>query len=279
MTETATRTIETEMAAPTLPFYVLKAMARARHWPPDHADWQIDRLSRSNPIYRVTTPVGSGIIKQSVHPTRELIVSRLFTAMGIPCFAIDPLSAGWLLFEDLQRPNLKEYLQSGQTRLTSQLFERLGAVAMQSDLVGMRDRKMNNILVNEHTGARGLELVIVDYEGAFAAGWLDRFIRPHRYITYLTTRLFFDVIDAMGDCAESQGPFDSHELLTCFHTGMLNEQARINERLADLSQLNQRLTPRQQLVLKSRIIRPEKLTRCLERGLARAERKTRNSDE
>lgn len=279
MTETATRTIGTEMAAPTLPFYVLKAMAHAKHLSPDHADWKIDRLSRSNPIYRVTTSVGSWIIKQPVHPTRELIVSRLFTAMGIPCFAIDPLSAGWLLFEDLQRPNLKEYLQSGQTRLTSQLFERLGAVAMQSDLVGMRDRKMNNILVNEHTGARGLELVIVDYEGAFAAGWLDRFIRPHRYITYLTTRLFFDVIDAMGDCAESQIPFGSHELLTCFHTGMLNEQARINERLADLSQLNQRLTPRQQLVLKSRIIRPEKLTRCLERGLARAECKTRNSDE
>ena len=251
---------------------VLLALSSAKDITSSSDDWQISRLSRSNPIYRVQTEVGSWIIRRPVDPAGELLVARLVAALDIGGFGLERLCEGWLVLEDLQLPTLAARLRAGLAALSPPLFERLGELAMQADLLAMRDRKLNNILVRQ-SDEQHLELVMIDYEGAFAAGLLDRLFRPGRYMTYLTTRLFFDVVyAAVGD---DDAQVDTDELLNHFRDGMLQEQARLNSLPIDSLLSDQTATWRQRLLLRNRMQRPDRLTTCFQQGLSRAARKTR----
>lgn len=251
---------------------VLLALSSAKDITSSSDDWQISRLSTSNPIYRVETEAGSWIIRRPPDPAGELLVARLVAALDIAGFGLERLCEGWLVLEDLQLPTLAAHLRAGPAALSTLLFERLGELAMQADLLAMRDRKLNNILLRQ-SEQRPLELVMIDYEGAFDAGLLDRLFRPGRYMTYLTTRLFFDVVyAAVGD---DDAQVDTDELLSHFRDGMLQEQARFNSLPVDSLLSDQTVTWRQRLLLRKRMRSPDRLTACFEQGLSRAARKTR----
>ena len=232
----------------TPPPEVLDALRDRRAIPAPAWRPAVRRLSGLNLTFRVEASGGSWIVKRSADPRKDLVVADLFRGWSIPGFDAEVLLRDWLAMEDLRLPTLGEHIQRAPP--SPELFEGLGAAAAQAERVGMRDRKIGNILV-DGAGAAGPRLIHIDYEGAFCAGLFDRAVRPWRYVKYLVRRFFLDVVEAAPTgalpAAETASFFER------FREGLLCEHGRL-ERLAGPPPATRfPLELRQRMTLRTRI--------------------------
>jgi hypothetical protein len=231
----------------TPPPEVLDALRERQGIPPPWSP-RVLRLSGLNPTFRVESAAGSWIVKRSADPRKDLVVADLFRGWSIPTFGVEVLLRDWLAMEDLRLPTLAEHVQ--REAASRELFGGLGAAAAQAERVGMRDRKIANILV-DGAGAAGPRLIHIDYEGAFCAGLFDRAVRPWRYVTYLVRRFFVDVLEAAPPGTLSPGgtpsPFES------FREGLLREHERLERLAGPRPPTRFPLALRQRITLRTRI--------------------------
>lgn len=254
----------------SVPDEVLEALLRLKGIPSGSSPCRVESLSANHPVFRVGTPVGSWIIKESHEPVKAIIVADLFKAWSIPGFSVEELAGDWLVLEDLGLPTLGAHLS--ERAADGSLCFQLGVVAAQADLVGMRDRKPANLLVSTGGHATGPGLVLIDYEGAFCAGIFDRAIRPRLYLAYLLKRLFVRVLESSRSRpGPGPGP-DRDLLLDRFREGFLCEQERLGRVSSRLPWTRRPLSWRQRLVLKTRIRNREGFSAALPGALQLASR-------
>ncbi|AUN95910.1 hypothetical protein [Pseudazoarcus pumilus] len=174
-----------------VPASVVDALDRigGRDATPERRHWEA--LAATNPVYRFGTGEAAWIVKRPKDADKDLRVDAVLAALAVPHCAIVPLGEGWIAMRDVGDASL-ERLDPAHYRID--LFDQLGTLAASALRLGMRDRKLANILV-----ARDGSLMHIDYEGGFRAGLLTRMLRPHRYYRYLLTRLFFDVARHFGE--------------------------------------------------------------------------------
>ena len=156
-------------------------------------------VSLSPNVSRVETPQGSWVVKISRDPRRELAVYHLFSVYGIPYFRIEPLGGDFLLYEDLRLPTLGSYLQQTM-ELSPELLFQLGCASIQSELVGMKDRNLRNILIDP----KGPKLYLIDLNAAFRGDVFDRIFRPYKFYRYLVCRMFLDVLREVSSLSRAR---------------------------------------------------------------------------
>lgn len=198
---------------------------------PESGRW--DALAATNPVYRLSAGRAAWIVKRPKDADKDVRVDAVLAALAVPHCAIVPLGEGWIAMRDVGDDSLESL---DPARYHIGLFDQLGALAASALRLGMRDRKLANILV-----ARDGSLMHIDYEGGFRAGLLTRVLRPHRYYRYLMTRLFFDVAKHFGES-------DLDAAFARFKNGFGPEWARMS-RLRLPRELTARLHARERLHL------------------------------
>ena len=220
-------------------------------------EWKTAFLSPT--VVRVESDEGSWIVKRSKNPRRELAVYGLFCAYGIPHYRIEPLGSGFLLYEDLNLPTLGSYLQQTQD-LSPPFFYQLGCASMQSEWVGMKDRNLRNILIDQGVP----KVYLIDFDSAFREDIFNRIFRPYKFYRYIVRRMFFDVLREVS--ALSRARIDS--LMPHFRRGMLQEHARINRLVLNCHPEVSQFTWFEKICLRTSVASQEKVAALFERGYA-----------
>lgn len=181
---------------PAIPATVLEATGKYLNTASRIADWEIGSLTTTNPTVRITIGNDSWILKKSRSVRKELLAGRIFDAFGITSTHPSVVQDDWLLMDDIGRHTL-ETLPRQDYR--ANLFAELGKAAADATLMGMRDRKLGNMVVTPIADGAGYALCHIDYEGVFRTGVVNWLLRPDRYHRYLLTRLLFDVVRHFGE--------------------------------------------------------------------------------
>ncbi len=196
-----------------VPVSVVDALARVVGPDATPESWRWEALAATNPVYRLSADEAVWIVKRPKDADKDLRVDAVLAEFGVPHCAAVAVGEGWIAMRDVGDDSLESL---DPARYHVGLFDQLGTLAASALRLGMRDRKLANILVT-----RDGSLMHIDYEGGFRAGVLTRMLRPHRYYRYLMTRLFFDVVQHFGE-----GDLDA--AFARFKSGFGPEWARIS---------------------------------------------------
>lgn len=230
----------------------------------DVASWTIEPLTTTNPTMRIRADQQSWIVKKSRTPRRDVLVSEILAAYAIPHLNVLALTDDWTLMQDAGTHTLENMPPE---RYDIALFSQLGAIAASALLLGMRDRKLGNIAIGEAAG--NIQLLHIDYEGAFRTGLFNRLFRPRKYYRYLLMRLLFDVARHYQEQRLSSA-------FRLFCEGFCREWARINKIRPDAG-FDGKMTLRAKLMLATGRCSVSRARKLLQEGFAHLDPKQPNT--
>jgi hypothetical protein len=214
--------------------------------------WSWKPLAGANPVFMVSSNDRNLIVKSASEPKTSMVVSRIFSHCDIPSMAVENLGKNWILCKCFNGFPLSK-IPDPAHNLTPALFHALGKAAIHAELVGLRDRKINNLLINLN---HGLPLAYnIDYETAFCAGIGNRIFRKWRYQKYLIGRLWSDILKLYNFPVESEFAISALD-------GLLRGMAEELERLNNFNPAVEAETWRQYLYLKTHCASAARLRRA-----------------
>lgn len=180
-------------------------------------------LSENNSVYRLESSgmKRSWILKKTVSTAKEVAAMQIFEICGIKVPRFGRLSENWILMEDLDMNSCEQYIEKNCDNIREGIYRQLGRVTLHADLLGMRDRNLRNMLIDDASK----QLILIDFDSAFSIRLFDRYLRPRKYLRYLVMRMFFDVINKVGGYVVE----DLQDIFTVFKEGAVKELERLNK--------------------------------------------------